>query len=70
MNQISKLEIANLVIIVFALSLCGMSMYSIILDDVWQAFKYFIISWNLLFISVIINTLGNGKNSKKESTLS
>jgi hypothetical protein len=70
MNQISKLEIANLVIIVFALPLCGMSVYSVISDDVWQAFKYFIISWNLLFISVIINTLGNGKNSKKESTLS
>lgn len=46
------------------------SLYLVWTDEVWQAFKFFIVSLNLLFIAAILNGINNGKNSNKESTVS
>lgn len=46
------------------------SLYFVWTDEVWQAFKFFIVSLNLLFIAAILNGINNGKNSSKESAVS
>lgn len=59
------ISITALVCLIFSVA----SLYYVFVDDVWKAFKFIVVSLNLLFIAAILNGI-NGKNSNKESTVS